>query len=194
MGPMVGVGVLPDTVAFSTKRLKDGRYRFAYSESFRDAVLVKRTFAQMKHAVALMKRMGLSVTVRGRTLTLRGVAASEHIGNMMVGEFLCWSTLGAARLRDLIAGYAVAGGGQTPGMSTKELKRIVRDGTARRRETSAALSAMELRRLAAVPAFPPGFEAEFDTVPVNLGVGDLIGKDMMPEKFLAQMPEAERKP
>lgn len=129
MRPMVE-GVLPDTVAFSTRRLKDGRYRFTYNESFRDATLVKRTFAQMKHAVALLKRMGYSATVRGSTLTFRGIAASEHVGNMMVGEFLCWSTLGTMRLRDLIISYAVAGGG-APGISTAKLKRLVRKGSGR---------------------------------------------------------------
>lgn len=108
-------GVLPEGAAFQATRLKDGRYRFIYSESFRDRALVERTADMLRHAFKALADSGLRISHRltrgGGSFTIKGAVPPETLGNMLTGEFIGWSTLGAMRLRDLLAQAVVTGAG-----------------------------------------------------------------------------------
>lgn len=180
-------GVLPEGVAFQGARLKDGRYRFTYSESFNDRRLAERTADLLRHAFKALADSGLRVGRRltrdGGSFTIKGTVTSETLGNMLAGEFIGWSSLGAMRLRDLLAQAVVVGAG---GVSSGGKRRgLDRPNAADRKRAAESM---------ALPDLPPGFHAEF--VEVGGGVGDLsqIDEDKVPEKFLAQKAQAGRKP
>ena len=52
----------------------------------------------------------LEVIGKGKTLRISGTVDYSRLANMMMTEFLCWSTIGELRLRDILIGAFVARG------------------------------------------------------------------------------------
>jgi len=142
-------GVLPPGITFKADKLKDGRYRFVYSETFHDRALVERTADMLRHAAgAAAKAAGVHIahrlTRKGGIFTVKGTVAPERIGDLMVGEFMAWSTVGSMRLRDVFMTYAAGGAG---GLSAKQQRREKAAKPKGRLALGKGPSDAELRRL-----------------------------------------------
>lgn len=97
--------VLPKSIQASITRLSGGRARFRYTETFENAELVSRTAALAKDAFA---KMGVSVSVSGKKITVRGVVPETMVADFMIGEFLCWdSSIGKATLVEMFRSVAI---------------------------------------------------------------------------------------
>ncbi len=83
---------------------KDGqKVKFKYTESFESAKLVKDTRRLIGSALA-SSGISLRITDRGLTMVLSGTVPRAQFGNMLIGEFLNWGTLGEMTLSSLLLG------------------------------------------------------------------------------------------
>ena len=102
---------LPEEVELSGRQVEGGRISFVYRERFTQATYGQTSKAAllantMKVVGLLIRRLGMDITLFSSedTIELTGVVDRQTFGNMMVTEFLGWSALGEARLRDLLYG------------------------------------------------------------------------------------------
>ena len=100
---------LPEEVELSGRQVEGGRISFVYRERFTQATYGQTSKADllantMKVVGLLIRRLGMDITLFSSedTIELTGVVDRQTFGNMMVTEFLGWSALGEARLRDLL--------------------------------------------------------------------------------------------
>jgi len=100
--------VIPDAVDLKIKKLGEDTYDFLYVEGFPEGSeeMVSATFGA---ASALGEMGGLSAFQPSPLcIGFKGQCSMATCANVMVGEFMMWSTIGSATLRDLLCG-AVAG-------------------------------------------------------------------------------------
>ena len=86
---------------------KPGMLRFKYVEHFThpDAEVMKRTLDMM---VPLVAPLGLKARLTKKTLSMSGCVSKAKFADMMVGEFMPWSSLGKRPIRELFE-YASLG-------------------------------------------------------------------------------------
>ena len=90
---------LPDKLEIQVTKTTDGRYELEYKETFNE---VDRKAFETSIEIARAAYGHRDVVVSGNTITLGRVGTAEEIGDILAGEFLFWSTLGNATLRQLI--------------------------------------------------------------------------------------------
>ena len=98
------VSVLPREVLLKAKFVDDENVDVEYTETFRpeEAALGDRTFKIMKPGA---EYVGIKLErVAPETIKPSGVMTSTTLGNMMLTEWLCWSSLGEMKFRDVLLG------------------------------------------------------------------------------------------
>lgn len=94
--------IYPETVTLEVRPAKKkGLLRVYYREAFpQHPELVKQTVRVMREIAHALPR-GLRIKSGKTWLVLHGTVTRETIGDMMVGEFMPWSSLGSVPLRRL---------------------------------------------------------------------------------------------
>jgi len=105
--------LLPDSLKIEAKVIQGGTWLLDYTEGFCEEKW-KRGLGTKDYIInnmrnALGDRGSLEVDEENRTLTLKLQGPKHQIFNMLVGEFITMSTLGDAKIKDLITliGYTV---------------------------------------------------------------------------------------
>jgi hypothetical protein len=107
--PMSMTLVIPNAVNIHAHTMKDGRIEFDYEESFTEKQaaevnttleqLVKRTYEMMKH----IPMPGIKLKrVKKDTLQISGKVSRTKFGDIMMGEFLSWGTMGNMTLSQML--------------------------------------------------------------------------------------------
>lgn len=92
--------------------------RFVYEETFTEeaaqglgftvAQLLDNTFAALKPH---LKTLGLTFKRSGKRVRISGTIPRTQFGNMMISEFMGWSTVGTLTITDLFMGVMVGSSG-----------------------------------------------------------------------------------
>lgn len=108
--------VIPSRISLTAKELTRGRIRFCYREYFAQKTYSaegqRYTVNELIERTLLIARekfpSGLVLRRLKAGLEVSGIVERKMFGDMMTGEFLGWSSLGQARLVDLLIGAYAA--------------------------------------------------------------------------------------
>lgn len=102
--PLSGAGFqLPSKVWLDATLLDGGtRVKFEYAEGFDDPAVVKKSVALFRKLAHALPGIKARTTDRGRTVVITGNISRGRFGDMMIGEFFSWGTMGNMTLSDLL--------------------------------------------------------------------------------------------
>ncbi len=96
--------ILPTAVRLKCTR-KGRRATFVYEEDYGNPGVVKNSIAAFTGLIP----EGLTMQAIGKkTVRISGTVDYSTLANMMMTEFLCWSTIGEMRFRDMLIGAFMA--------------------------------------------------------------------------------------
>ncbi|MDE2022207.1 MAG: hypothetical protein KGI71_04855 [Patescibacteria group bacterium] len=101
---------LPDAVRLKIRR-RGRMCEFVYEEDFlKQTKVVKKGVSETVELLVrnLDSRVRVDLINKGRTIRLSGKVDSETVGDMMFGEFSCWSTASSMSLREVMVLAIVA--------------------------------------------------------------------------------------
>lgn len=98
--------VLPDAASFKIVR-RGGKSTSVYTERFNDRTIARRTYNLASRAMGHNKAHKVSISKDGRSLTVKSTAPFSDIADMIVTEFLAWSSISTLTVRDLMGVNAV---------------------------------------------------------------------------------------